>query len=70
MRDIAPSYLTAFVIALAVYFFKFLMLPCYMVLILQVFAGIIVGFAFSEIFKFEEYNELKAIVLKIIKKNN
>lgn len=70
LRDIAPSYLTAFVIALTVYFFKFLMLPCYMVLILQVFAGIIVGFAFSEIFKFEEYNELKAIVLKIIKKNN
>lgn len=70
LRDIAPSYFTAFIIALAVYFFKFLMLPCYLVLILQIFVGIIVGFAFSEIFKFEEYNELKAIVLKIIRKNN
>lgn len=68
LRDIAPSYLTAFVIALAVYFLKFLMLPYYLVLVLQVFVGIIVGFAFSEIFKFEEYTELKLIVNKIIKR--
>lgn len=64
IRDIAPSYFTALVIAVAVYFLKFLMLPCYVVLVLQIIVGIIVGLSISELLKFEEYIELKSIVIK------
>ena len=68
LRDIFPSYLTAFVIALAVYFLKYLSLPYYIVLVIQIFIGIVVGLIVSELFKFEEYLELKSIVLKLIKR--
>lgn len=68
LRDIFPSYLTAFVIALAVYFLKYLLLPYYIVLVIQIFIGIVVGLIVSELFKFEEYLELKSIVLKLIKR--
>ena len=57
LHDIAPSYFTALVIAVAVYFLKFLMLPCYVVLVLQIIVGIIVGLSISELLKFEEYIE-------------
>lgn len=68
LRDIFPSYLTAFVIALSVYFLKYLLLPYYIVLVIQIFIGIVVGLIVSELFKFEEYLELKSIVLKLIKR--
>lgn len=68
IRDIAPSYFTALVIAVAVYFLKFLMLPCYVVLVLQIIVEIIVGLSISELLKFEEYIELKSIVIKMIKR--
>ena len=68
LHDIAPSYFTALVIAVAVYFLKFLMLPCYVVLVLQIIVGIIVGLSISELIKFEEYIELKSIVIKMIKR--
>lgn len=68
IRDIAPSYFTALVIAVVVYFLKFLMLPCYVVLVLQIIVGIIVGLSISEVLKFEEYIELKSIVIKMIKR--
>lgn len=68
LRDIAPSYLTALFIAIAVYFLKYLVLPCYVVLLLQIVVGIIVGFSISELLKFEEYTELKSIVVKTIKR--
>lgn len=68
IRDIVPSYFTALVIAVAVYFLKFLMLPCYVVLVLQIIVGIIVGLSISELLKFEEYIELKSIVIKMIKR--
>lgn len=68
LRDISPSYFTAFVIAIAVYFLKYLLLPYYIVLVIQVFIGVVVGLIVSELLKFEEYLELKTIVLKIIKR--
>lgn len=68
LRDIAPSYITAIIIALAVYFLKFLVLPCYVILVLQIIVGIIVGLSISELLKFEEYIELKSIVNKMIKR--
>lgn len=68
LRDIFPSYLTAFFIAFAVYFLKYLLLPYYIVLVIQIFIGVVVGLIVSELFKFEEYLELKSIVLKLIKR--
>lgn len=68
LRDIFPSYFTAFVIAFAVYFLKYLLLPYYIVLVIQIFIGVVVGLIVSELFKFEEYLELKSIVLKLIKR--
>ena len=43
LHNTAPSYFTALVIAVAVYFLKFLMLPCYVVLVHQIIVGITVG---------------------------
>lgn len=66
LRDIAPSYFTALVIALAVYFLKYLSLPYYVVLMLQIIVGLVVCITISEIFKFDEYKELKTIVIKVV----
>ena len=68
LKDIAPSYFTAFVIALVVYFLKFLALPCYVIFVLQIIIGIIMGFSLSGFLKFEEYKELKLIVIKMMKR--
>lgn len=69
IKDITPSYITAFIIALSVYFLKFLPLPYYVVLIVQIIIGIVIGWGVSELFKFEEYKELKAILIKTLKRN-
>ena len=66
LRDIAPSYYTALVIALAVYFLKYLSLPYYVVLMLQIIVGLVACITISEIFKFDEYKELKTIVIKVV----
>lgn len=66
LRDITPSYFTASVIALAVYFLKYLSLPYYIVLMLQIIVGIVACITISEIFKFNEYKELKTIVIKVV----
>lgn len=68
LKDIAPSYFTAFIIAIAIFFLKYLPLPFYIVLILQIIVGLIVGFVVSEFFKFEEYLEIKSIVVKTMQR--
>lgn len=72
IRDVAPSYGIAFVIGLSVYFLKFLPFNCFYILLCQIIIGLIVFFALCYIFKLEEYNELKNIMvsLKNRKKNN
>lgn len=54
--------LIACVLALSVYFFKFLPLNCYVVLAIQLTVGAAVFFAVCEGWKREEYLELKGIV--------
>lgn len=68
LRDIAPSYGTALVIALAVYFLKYMPFQYYIILAIQIIIGTIVGLITSELFRFEEYREIKSIVIKIINK--
>lgn len=68
LRDIGPSYLTALLIAISVYFLKYLSLPYFVILLLQIIIGVITGFVVSELLKFEEYMELKSILIKTIKR--
>lgn len=68
LKDIAPSYGIAFVIALSVYFLKFLPLSNWIILPIQILMGIFVFFVLCEITKLQEYIEVKNIALSAIKK--
>ena len=70
IKDITPSYMTAFIIALSVYFLKYLPLPFYVILVIQIIVGFITGLVVSELLKLGEYMELKSILIKLIKKIN
>lgn len=67
LGDIAPSYFTAFIIALSVYFLKYLPLPFYVIMVIQIIVGFITGLVVSELLKLGEYMELKSILIKLIK---
>lgn len=62
IKDIAPSYGIALVIALFVYFFKFLPITEWIILPLQILSGIIVFFTLCNITRIEEYTEIKGIL--------
>lgn len=68
LKDIAPSYGLATLIALSVYFLKYLPISCWFTLPLQIVLGITVFFLVCEKTKLEEYQESKAIVQPIITK--
>lgn len=68
LKDVAPSYGVAFIIALSVYFLKFLPLSNWIILPIQVLVGIIVFFVICEITKLQEYIEVKNIAVTAIKK--
>ena len=65
IKDIAPSYLVALVIALSVYFMKFLPLSNFAILPLQVVTGATVGFIVCKMLNLEEFNELTQIVKNV-----
>lgn len=69
IKDITPSYMTAFIIALSVYFLKYISLPFYVILAIQLVVGVITGCVVSQLLNSEEYIELKLILIKIFKKN-
>lgn len=68
LRDIAPSYLIAFVIALSVYFIKYLPISYWIILPLQIIVGAGVFFFICETIKLKEYIEVKEITLSYISK--
>lgn len=73
LKDVAPSYGVAIVIAVSVHFLKYLPINYWMVLPMQIVVGAVVLLAVCEGTKFPEYLEVKEIVLnfaKKIKKNN
>ena len=61
LRDVAPSYEIAFVVALAVYFLKYLPLSNWIILPLQLLIGAAVFIALNEQAKLAEYAEVKGI---------
>ena len=64
LRDIAPSYSLAFVIALSVWFMKYLPLSNWMILPMQIAVGIVVFFSICKMFKMNEYREIMDILKK------
>ena len=61
LKDIMPSCVLAFVIALSIFFFKYLPFPSYIILFVQAIVGGIVFFVICEIMKIQEYVEIKNI---------
>ncbi len=68
IKDVAPSYGIAFLIALSVYFLKFLPLSNWVILPIQVIIGVGVFFLICETTKLPEYIEVKNIVKGFIGK--
>lgn len=74
LKDVAPSYGIAFIIALSVYFFKYLPVSNWIILPIQVVVGATVGYIVCEKTQLEEYIEVKGIVMqyasKFVKRNS
>lgn len=70
LKDVAPSYGVAFIIALSVYFLKYLPLSYWITLPMQIVVGIGVFFLVCETRKMDEYIEIKNIILSMLKKRN
>lgn len=68
IKDIAPSFCIAFIIAIAVYFIKYLSFSYWIILPLQIVVGTFVFFLICELRNIEEYNELKMIVSRLFEK--
>ena len=68
LKDVAPSYGLAFVIAISVYFLKYLPLSYWIILPMQIVVGVIVFFVVCRLTKMEEYNELKGLVTPMLHK--
>ena len=68
LKDVAPSYGIAFLIALSVFFLKYLSLSYWIILPLQIIIGAVVLYTVCEMNKLPEYLEVKSIVLNGLKK--
>lgn len=68
LKDVLPSYEIAFVIALSVYFLKYLPLSYWIILPLQIVVGGLVFFIICKAFKVEEYEEIKEMIKTYIGK--
>lgn len=68
LRDIGPSYGLAIIIALSVFFLKYLPLSFWIVLPLQIVVGVSIFFAFSFITKMREFQEVANMLKLFIKK--
>ena len=68
IKDVAPSYGIAILVVLLVYFLKFLPLSYWIVLPVQIILGLLVIFIASNAFRIQEFQELKHMVLPLIKR--
>lgn len=66
IKDVAPSYGVAFIIALSVYFLKLLPISYWVVLPIQIAVGVAVFFIICESLKMPEYLEVKSIVMGFV----
>ena len=63
LRDVSGSYFIGVIIALSVYFIKYINLDCWYVLSIQLVIGILTGLISCEILNIEEYKEFKNIII-------
>lgn len=70
IKDIAPSFMVATLVALSVWFLKYLPITNWIILPLQVLIGCAVLFFFCERTKMNEYLEIKSILMPYLKKMN
>lgn len=68
IKDIAPSFGIAFLMAISVYFFKFLPVSYFIVLPIQVIVGVGVVWVLCRVSKIEEYSEVKSIAMTYMNK--
>ena len=68
LKDVAPSYGIAFIVAISVFFLKFLNLSYWIILPLQIIVGSIIFFTLCETIKLPEYLEVKEIFISYFKK--
>lgn len=68
LLDVAPSYGVAFIIAIAVYFLKYLPISYWITLPIQLIVAIFVVFSVGEVTKMKEYMEFKFLINQGINK--
>lgn len=68
IKDIAPSFALATLIAISVWFFKFIPISNWIILPIQVFVGVIVFIIACRLFRIPEYNETKQLFEPFIDK--
>ena len=68
LKDILPFYGIGLLVAVSVYFFRYLPLSNYIVLAIQILTGIIVFVGICFVFKVNEYQDLKQILLQYMSK--
>lgn len=68
IKDVAPSFGVAFLIAISVYFFKYLPVSNWIILPVQLVIGVVVFFVVCERIRLEEYNEVKQMFVQYISK--
>lgn len=67
LKDVTPSYGVATVVALSVYFLKYLPLSNWVILPMQLMLGTVVFFVVCKVTRIEEYDEIKEIIMPYIK---
>jgi len=68
IKDISTSYGLAIIMALSVYFLKYLPLSNWLILPIQICVGLLVGLFFCKTARLEEYTELKTMITPFLKK--
>ena len=68
IMDVAPSYGVAFILAVSIYFFKFMPFSNWIILPIQIVFGAFVGIVLCESLKLEGYCDLKNILKGYIRK--
>ena len=68
IKDIAPSYGLALLIAISVYFLKYLPISYWIILPLQIVVGMCVFFLVCKLTKMQEFEEVKGMVMPMLNK--
>lgn len=68
IKDVAPSYGIALLVVVSVYFLKFLPVPYWMILPLQIFLGLLVIYVICTVCRLQEFVEVKQMAKPLINK--